>query len=104
MENALVPPRYPVAVAVGVVALLVIRVLMFHMVTRFAPAVLPCCPAPTNRRSLVPSNSSSNGEQAPAGLVALFTWTSLNIAGVAFRTPRLLNVSVYKPGLVPANV
>src|SRR5689334_15799197 len=87
MVKPLVPPIWLAAVAVGVAALEVMRVLMFQAVTRFPPVVAPEVPTPTNKRSLVPSKYSIKGEQELLGLApVLILWLS-DIAGVVFINP-----------------
>src|SRR6266496_5544326 len=84
MEKPLVPPNWLIAVDVGVAVVNVIRVLMFQAVTRFAPVVAPEVPTPTNKRSLVPSKYSNNGEQVLAGLATVVMFRLSDMAGVIF--------------------
>ena len=100
----LAPPSSFVAVAVGVAALEVIRVAMFHMVIKLAPVVAPNAPTPANKRSLVPSKKDVSGEQIPAGFPAPLMLISFDIAGVVFITPAPVKVIVYSAGFVPEAV
>src|SRR5579871_3364894 len=99
-----VPPNSFVAVAAGVAVAEVIRLLMFHIVTKFEPVVPVFTPVPTNSLSLVPSKNSVSGEQVLAGFAAVLMFLLLDIAGVAFITPFVPNRMAYNAGLVAAPV